>query len=58
MAEHLATLLDTQVAQIRFPVPARHTFKVEKVSLFCKPVSGGRFSSTAIEIIKWVNFLA
>jgi hypothetical protein len=25
---------------------------VEKVALFCKPTSGGTFSSTAIEIIK------
>jgi hypothetical protein len=44
MAEHLATLL------------ARPTFRVEKVALFCRPASGGTFSSTAIEIIKWVNF--
>jgi hypothetical protein len=26
------------------------------VALFCNPVSGGTFSSTAIEIIKWVKF--
>jgi hypothetical protein len=25
------------------------------VALFCNPVSGGTFSSTAIEIIKWVK---
>jgi hypothetical protein len=31
---------------------------VEKVALFCNPASGGTFSSTAIEIIKWVNFFA
>jgi hypothetical protein len=35
--------------------PARHTFRVEKVALFCNPASGGTFSSTAIEIIKWVK---
>jgi hypothetical protein len=28
------------------------------VSLLCNPASGGTFSSTAIEIIKWVNFFA
>jgi hypothetical protein len=31
---------------------------VEKVALFCNPGSGGTFSSTAIEIIKWVNKIA
>jgi hypothetical protein len=31
---------------------------VEKVALFFNPASGGTFSSTAIEIIKWVNFFA
>jgi hypothetical protein len=36
----------------------RTTFRVEKVALFCNPASGGTFSSTAIEIIKWVNFFA
>jgi hypothetical protein len=28
------------------------------VSLFCNPASGGTFSSTAIEIIKWVKNFA
>jgi hypothetical protein len=28
--------------------------RVEKVALFCNPASGGTFSSTAIEIIKWI----
>jgi hypothetical protein len=55
MAERLVPLLDTQVARVRFPVPARPMFRVEKVALFCNPASGGTFSSTAIEIIKWVN---
>jgi hypothetical protein len=27
------------------------TFRVKKVAHFCKPVSGGTFSSTAIEIM-------
>jgi hypothetical protein len=59
MAERLATLLATQVARVRFPVPAaRPTFRVEKVSLFCNPVSGGTFSGTAIGIIKWVKKIA
>jgi hypothetical protein len=58
MAERLATLPATQVARVRFPVPARSTFRVEKVALFCNPASGGTFSSTAIEIIKWVKNIA
>jgi hypothetical protein len=28
------------------------------VALFCNPASGGKFSSTAIEIIKWVTKIA
>jgi hypothetical protein len=31
---------------------------VEKVALFCNSASGGTFSSTAIEIIKWVKKIA
>jgi hypothetical protein len=50
MAERLARLLATQGARVRFPVPARPTFRVVKVSLFCNPASGGTFSNTAIEI--------
>jgi hypothetical protein len=52
------SLLATQVARVRFPVPARPTFSVEKVALFCNPASGGTFSSTAIEILKWVKKIA
>jgi hypothetical protein len=33
-------------------------FSVEKVALFCNSASGGTFSSTAIEIIKWVKKFA
>jgi hypothetical protein len=33
-------------------------FRVENVALFWNPVSGGTFSSTAIEIIKWVKKFA
>jgi hypothetical protein len=40
------------------PVSARPTFSGEKVALFCNPASGGTFSSTAIEIFKYVNFSA
>jgi hypothetical protein len=58
MAERLVPLLTTQMAQVRFPVPSMPTFRVEKVSLFCYPASGGTFSSTAIEIIQWVKFFA
>jgi hypothetical protein len=52
MAEQLVPMLATQVAWVRFPVPARPMFRVENVSLFCNPASGGTFSSSAIEIIK------
>jgi hypothetical protein len=58
MAERLVPLLDTQVARVRFLVLARPTFRVGKVALFCNPASGGTFSSTAIEIIKWVKKIA
>jgi hypothetical protein len=58
MAERLVLLLATQVARVRFSVPAIPTFRVEKVALFCNPASGGTFSSTAIEIIKWVKEIA
>jgi hypothetical protein len=49
--------------RVRFPVPARPTFRVpwfrvEKVALFYNSTSGGTFSSTAIEIIKWVKKFA
>jgi hypothetical protein len=37
---------------------ARPTFRAEKMTLFCNPASGGTFSSTAIEIIKWVKKIA
>jgi hypothetical protein len=58
MAERLVPLLAMRVAQVRFPVPARPMFRVEKVALFCNPASGGAFSSTAIEIIKLVTKIA
>jgi hypothetical protein len=56
MAERLVPLLATQVAWVRFP--DRPTFRVVKVALFCNPASEGTFSSTAIEIIKWVKKFA
>jgi hypothetical protein len=55
MAERLVTLPGKQAAQVRFPVRARPTFSVEEVALFCNPASGGTFSCTAIEIIKWAK---
>jgi hypothetical protein len=58
MAEHLVTLPAKQVAWVRFPVPDRPMFSVEKVSLFCNSASGGTFSSTAIEILKWDKKIA
>jgi hypothetical protein len=53
MAEWLVPLLALQVARVRFPVPARRTFRV-----FYNPASGGTFSSTIIEIITWAIFFA
>jgi hypothetical protein len=58
MVKRLVPPLATQVARVRFPVPARPTLRVEKVALFCNPASGGTFSSTAIEIIKWDKKIA
>jgi hypothetical protein len=58
MAERLVPLLATKVARVQFPILARPTFRVEKVVLFCNPASRSTFSSTAIEIIKWVTFFA
>jgi hypothetical protein len=58
MAERLVPLLAKQVARVQLPVPARPTFRVEKVALLCNLASGGTFSSTAIEIIKWVKNIA
>jgi hypothetical protein len=57
MAERLLTLPAKQVAWVRFPVPARPTFRVEKL-LFSVTLLRGTFSSTAIEIIKWVEKIA
>jgi hypothetical protein len=57
-SQRLATLLATQVARVRFPVPASPTFRVEKVAFFSNPASGGTFSSTANEILKWVKTIA
>jgi transcription initiation factor TFIIIB Brf1 subunit/transcription initiation factor TFIIB len=51
------TCMIRQVAQVRFLVPARTKFRVEKVARFCNPVpvSWGTFSSNAIEIIQLVK---
>jgi hypothetical protein len=46
-----------QVARVRFSVQAIPTFSVEKL-LFSVTLLGGTFSSTAIEIIKWVKNFA
>jgi hypothetical protein len=58
MAERIVPLLATQVARVGFPVLAIPTFRVEKVALFCNPASGGTFSRTATQIIKWVKKIA
>jgi hypothetical protein len=42
MAEWMVPLLATQVTRVRFPVPARPTFRVKKVALFCNPASVAR----------------
>jgi hypothetical protein len=57
MAERLETLPAMQVARVRFLVPARRTFSVEKL-LFSVTLLRDTFSSTAIEIIKWVKNFA
>jgi hypothetical protein len=46
-----------QVAWVRFPVPDRPTFSVEKL-LFYVTLLRGTFSSTAIETLKWVKNFA
>jgi hypothetical protein len=51
-------MLATQVARVQSLVPAKPTISVEKLALFCNPAKGGMFSSTAIEIIKWVKKMA
>jgi hypothetical protein len=40
------------------PGPGQTYVWCGKVALFCNPASGGTFSSTAIEIIKWVKKIA
>jgi hypothetical protein len=40
------------------PGPGQTYIEYGKVSLFCNIASGGTFSSTAIEIIKWVKKIA
>jgi hypothetical protein len=57
MAERRETLPAMQVARVRFPVPDRPTFSVEKWR-FSVTLLRGTFSSTAIEIIKWVKNFA
>jgi hypothetical protein len=42
MAERLETLPAMQVARVWFPVPARPTFSVEKVALFCNSGNRGK----------------
>jgi hypothetical protein len=37
---------------------AKPTFSGEKVALFCDPALGGTFTSTTIEITKWVKKIA
>jgi hypothetical protein len=57
MAERLESLPAMQVARARFLVPARPTYSVEKL-LFSVTLLRDTFSSTAIEIIKWVKNFA
>jgi hypothetical protein len=40
------------------PGPGQTYVWCGKVAFFCNPASGGTFSSTAIEIIKWVKIFA
>jgi hypothetical protein len=52
------TLPAKQVAWVQFPVPSRPSFSVEKWLFSVTLHQGGTFSSTAIEIIKWVEKIA
>jgi hypothetical protein len=56
MAERLETLPAKQVAWVRFPVPARPTFSVEKwhLSVTLRP---GHVASNAIALYSWVKML-
>jgi hypothetical protein len=53
MAERLETCGPGSI-----PGPGQTYVKCGKVALFYNPASGGTFSSTAIEIIKWVKCFA
>jgi hypothetical protein len=50
MAERLAPLPVTQVARVRSPVPAGPTISVDKVALYCHPVSGARFQALQLRL--------
>jgi hypothetical protein len=52
MAERIVPLLSTQVARVRFLVPARPTIRLE-MAFFCTTASGGTFLSTVVEILNW-----
>jgi hypothetical protein len=56
MAERLATLPAKQVAWVRFPVPARPTFSVEKW-LFSVTLLPGHVASIAIPLYSWITKL-
>jgi hypothetical protein len=58
MAERLVTLPAKQVAWVRFPVPARPTFSVEKWLFSVTLRQGARSRALQFEIIKWVKFFA
>jgi hypothetical protein len=54
MSERLTTLLATQVARVQFPVPPDLRLEWKRWLFSVTLRQGGMFSSTAIEIIKWV----
>jgi hypothetical protein len=58
MAERLATLPALAGGSRSIPGSGQTYVECGKVALFCNPASAGTFSSTAIEIIKWVNIFA
>jgi hypothetical protein len=57
MAERLETLPAMRVQVVLGSIPARPTLSVEKL-LFSVTLHRGTFSSTAIDIIKWVKNFA
>jgi hypothetical protein len=50
MAERLATLPATKVAQVQSPVPAGPTISVENMALFCNPALEARSQALQLRL--------